>query len=316
MLSIRLILFLLAATALHAGPYPPPAGEPGSTAIPHDDNRIVGWANEVVEGSYRPGTGVADLWQDANQALGPAGTSTLQVVSLGEGGTITLEFSDLVANGQGADLAVFENGVLDSRNGLGYLELAFVEVSSDGDNFVRFPSSYLDDENIPVMAPASGDATLIDGLASKYKVGFGTPFDLADLRGHPGSEHLDFNAIRYVRLVDIMGNGETVDSDGRPIYDPYSEDSSGEPVEVSSNGFDLDGIAVLNSSRPALEDVTHHAEHTTLTWSLPSSGQWILQQSTDLENWTDREIFIADRNFFTLDVPASTELVFYRLRRP
>ena len=32
---------------------------------------------------------------------------------------------------------------------------------------------------------------------------------------------VDLNAIRYVRVVDIVGDGSTADSFGRPIFDPH-----------------------------------------------------------------------------------------------
>ena len=71
-------------------------------------------------------------------------------------------------------------------------------------------------------------------------VGYGTPFDLAALRNSPlvrdGS--VDLTAIKYVRIVDIVGDGTTLDSFGRGIVDPISSGPTA--------GFDLDGIAVLN----------------------------------------------------------------------
>ncbi len=71
-------------------------------------------------------------------------------------------------------------------------------------------------------------------------VGYGTPFDLAALRNAPlvRAGSVDLTDIKYVRIVDIVGDGTTFDSFGRAIIDPISSGPTA--------GFDLDGIAVLN----------------------------------------------------------------------
>jgi hypothetical protein len=210
---------------------PPAVNQPGSTAIALDSADIVGWAKEVVSVAF--GDAVDDEWQDASRALGTAQGAPDEVVSLGRGGEITLRFSPAIANGDGADFAVFENGLNDH-----FLELAFVEVSSDGEHFVRFPSRYLG--TVPVGAYAGQDTTLIGGLAGKYRIGHGTPFDLEDLVCLPEVTNglVDTAAVEYVRIVDIIGDGTSLDSGGRPIYDPYPT--------VGSAGFDLDGVAALH----------------------------------------------------------------------
>ncbi|MEZ4549679.1 MAG: hypothetical protein R2874_04140 [Desulfobacterales bacterium] len=60
---------------------------------------------------------------------GPAVGSSFDVV-LGRGGSIILTFDPPVENGEGWDFAVFENSFNDFN-----LELAFVEVSSNGTDF-------------------------------------------------------------------------------------------------------------------------------------------------------------------------------------
>jgi hypothetical protein len=76
-----------------------------------------------------PGLGYASLG-DSSLAIGPA---NLDIVSLGDSGVATLTFSSPIANGLGPDFVVFENGFLDPANdSFAFLELAFVEVSSDG----------------------------------------------------------------------------------------------------------------------------------------------------------------------------------------
>jgi hypothetical protein len=204
-----------------------------TTAIAYNDARIVSWAQGVA--SYLPGTGVSDpKWMMPSQAFGPAGTDPTAVVVLGNAGTITLTFDSPLTDGDGWDFAVFENSFASDL----FLELGFVEVSSDGSHFVRFDSAFRG----PTAPCGScwGTAAQIGGLAGSYMVGYGTPFDLAALRNSPlvrdGS--VDLTAIKYVRIVDIVGDGMTLDSFGRGIVDPISSGPTA--------GFDLDGVAVLN----------------------------------------------------------------------
>jgi hypothetical protein len=204
-----------------------------TTAIAYNDARIVSWAQGVA--SYLPGTGVSDpKWMMPSQAFGPAGTDPTAVVVLGNAGTITLTFDSPLTDGDGWDFAVFENSFASDL----FLELGFVEVSSDGSHFARFDSAFRG----PTAPCGScwGTAAQIGGLAGSYMVGYGTPFDLAALRNSPlvrdGS--VDLTAIKYVRIVDIVGDGMTLDSFGRGIVDPISSGPTA--------GFDLDGVAVLN----------------------------------------------------------------------
>ena len=151
----------------------PPPEAPGSTAVHMSNSTITAWADGYADVQY--GTDVAEEWKQPGNALGPAQGIAEEVVCLGRGGQITLTFSGGIADGPGADFAVFENGVNDY-----FLELAYVEVSSDGVNFVRFPNySYTTD---PVEAFGTVYTELIFGLASKYRRGFGMPFDLNELR--------------------------------------------------------------------------------------------------------------------------------------
>lgn len=213
--------------------YAPAAGEPGSDAVPADDERVRAWADAVAEVSL--GAGVVDPWRDATAALGPA-DGTMGVVSLGEGGTITLTFARPFGDGPGPDLAVFENGFSDD-----FLELAWVEVSSDGTHFERFDSAYLGEEPLGAYDPQPAEQ--LSGLAGKYRQRFGTPFDLADLRFRAAVRDgtLDLRRVTHVRVVDIVGDGSARDSFGRTIWDPF-------PTRESA-GFDLDAVAVLAPPR-------------------------------------------------------------------
>ncbi len=211
--------------------YPGPPDAPDSSAVPLDDPRLVRWAESaVLPVSF--GDEVTADWQHPEQALGPATGNPADVVSLGQGGEIELMFEPPIQDGPGADFAVFENGVTDT-----FLELAFVEVSSDGIEFARFDSAYLGEEAVGPFAGHS--TTLTGGLAGKFRGGFGTPFDLALLEQFPlvREGKVDLSSIRFVRLVDVVGDGSRADSFGHPIYAPF-------PTKESA-GFDVDGIGVL-----------------------------------------------------------------------
>ena len=164
-----------------AGPYAPAAGQAGSDGHLREQlghSRLgdgSGGINPRTAGHLRSGQCPASFGLVDN-ALGKSDATIANpnpVVSLGDGGHITLSFATPITNGPGADFAVFENGFADS-----FLELAFVEVSSDGTNFFRFPSHSLTSTGAQVASFGTLDTTNIDGLAGKYRAGFGTPFDL------------------------------------------------------------------------------------------------------------------------------------------
>lgn len=211
-----------------AGPYPGPASQPGTTAIPMDDPNIIAWADGWRD--YQVGSDCDPTWQNPQMALGKAAGTPFDIVSLGRGGTITLLFSRGIGDREGFDFLVFENSVNDT-----FLELAYVEVSSDGEHFFRFNNDSLTAS--PVPAFGSVDPANITGLAGKYRMGYGTPFDLNELKGI--SPLLDVTRVQYVRLVDIIGDGTCRDSSGDIIYDPYPT--------IRSAGFDLEAIGVLNT---------------------------------------------------------------------
>ena len=226
------------------GPFCGVVGTTGCTAIAYNDNRIKAWATgcTLVLGSQNLSDPSAPVvtYGTADEAVGAASTSTMDVVSLGDGGSATLTFEKPIANGDGYDFAVFENSFNDY-----FLELAFVEVSSDGERFVRFPATSLTQTARQITS--SVDPTYINNLAGKYRVGYGTPFDLNELRDSAG---LDINNITHVRVIDVVGSIDpelgTYDAFGHIINDPF-------PTITYSAGFDLDGIAVLNQKTERIE---------------------------------------------------------------
>ena len=199
--------------------------------------------------------------------------TTRHVASLGNGGAMLLSFPVAIHNGPGPDFAVFENGFTDytdftgtSREGLtnsyAFVELAFVDVGTTTSAWARFPVTYLGTNAVFAPEGAGGgdqenffsqDSTLIDGLAGKHIIGFGTPFDLSALTNHPQvlAGAVDLSNIRHVRLVDVVGNGSTLDDSGRPILDPFFDANTGYPQQAAitwTDGFDLRAVAVLNTA--------------------------------------------------------------------
>lgn len=225
--------------------FPPHAEQPGSTAIHKDSSVFVGWAVtcEVVRGYQTiedPSLGYASFGDDAI-ATGPASGTTTSVVSLGDGGTATLTFATTIINGEGPDFAVFENGLSHT-----FLELGFVEVSSDGETFVRFPAISEVQTDTQIGGFGSVDCRYIHNFAGKYKVGYGTPFDLEDLTDSAG---IDINAVTHIRIVDVTGSIDpayaTYDSQGTIVNNLH-------PTPFETGGFDLDAVGVINAGSLSL----------------------------------------------------------------
>ena len=258
-------------------------------AGPQDYNAIInpvfrGWATEVV--SYQPAPGLVAQWSDPNMALGPVTGSNIDIVSLGDlsdqqisqgmpPGQITLSFNETIRQGNGYDFVVFENGFTSSikldDNSVSeqiFAELAYVEVSSNGVDFVRFPAVSLTVEPVDYLL-GTIEAGNIHNLAGKhpnaYGTCIGTPFDLSEITDYPNviSGLVDVNDIRYVRIVDIPGSGDYYDeatmhidpntwpvwdlyADNHPIYDAW--DTTAVPLHPSG-GFDLEAVGVLNEQQ-------------------------------------------------------------------
>jgi hypothetical protein len=217
------------------GPFSPAAGQPGTTAISKDTNLIVAWAT-----AGRIHRGYLDLADpskgrvsqgDSSDLFGPADNKT---VSLGDSGYVDLFFDPPLKDQPGWDIAIFENGFGDQ-----FLELAFVEVSSNGQDFYRFGAISLTDTQVQVGSFGTLETSQLFQLAGKYRADFGTPFDFSRLSHHVD---LDLDSIKVVRILDVVGSIDSRygsrDSLGQLINDPY-------PSAFASGGFDLDAVALL-----------------------------------------------------------------------
>jgi hypothetical protein len=245
MRPLFLCTLVLLQAVMATAQYAPQAGISGSTAISKTSSLFKGWATgcRIQRGLQQIGnssSGLASLG-DSSLAIGAADNN---VVSLGDSGVAVLTFATAVTNGPGADFAIFENGFGNSANAEeAFLELAFVEVSSDGINYFRFPASSLIQDTIQlssVATPSYTNARQLNNLAGKYTAGWGTPFDLEELSGIPA---LNINAITHVRIVDAIGSigsEASRDASGRKVNDPF-------PTPFPSSGFDLDALGVINA---------------------------------------------------------------------
>ncbi|WP_437973348.1 hypothetical protein WMF11_31135 [Sorangium sp. So ce295] len=143
---------------------------------------------------------------------------SLDVVSLGDGGTVTVEFAgNKIVDGPGADFIVFENpfligGAPDNP----YAELGTIEVSDDGVHWSAFPcaATVYPYGSCAGWHPvyANADSGNID--PTDPDVAGGDSFDLADI---------GVRVARYVRITD------------RPDVNTV---------------FDLDAVAIVNALCP------------------------------------------------------------------
>lgn len=248
-LYVIIFFFLVLRLSTFSQTFPPAPGVMGSTAISKDSSVIIAWAKSVeVERGFmnvlNPAAGRASFGEETN-ALGKAQGDPTNVISLGDSGVAIITFDQPIRDEEGPDFAVFENGFSD-----GFIELAFVEVSSDGINYVRFPSTSEAPVDHQIGAFDMSDCRYFENLAGKYRVGFGTPFDLHELSGKDG---LDISHITHVKLIDVIGSIDTTvgsfDRHGTIINDLF-------PTEFPSGGFDLDGVGVMHQAPLSVDETT------------------------------------------------------------
>ena len=201
------------------------------------------YGGKVISYSIGISGGFGEKYLPGNVLGPPRGGPTPQsspqeLLSLGNGGSITLEFADYVTDGSGADFIAFENPII-SGNSV-FTETAFVEVSQDGKNFVRFPSVFNADGeggtgnpanyiNLAGVHPVYANPPTVS--ATDPAVAGGDQFDLKDV---------GLKWIRYVRIIDTGYN--SVDSRGNLI------DDAGNHFACAPDkcGFDLDAVSIVH----------------------------------------------------------------------
>jgi hypothetical protein len=168
----------------------------------------------VVDTQYGAGAGFGQASMP-DVVLGPpagrgAGAGSLDVVSLGLGGSITVELGVDVVDGPGVDLLVFENPFV------GFYESAEVAVSLDGVDFATFPCTpvapYPGCAGVnPVQAHVDNEIDPTDPQSAG-----GDAFDLGQL---------GVARARFVRITDVGG----LDTGG------------------GMAGFDLDAVVAIHA---------------------------------------------------------------------
>ena len=275
---IVIILLFYSFNVFAQGPYAPAADSIGTTAIHKDSSIFINWASSsIVERGWQNITDTTLGRTTAGDNFSATDKSGINgVVSLGDSGSIILTFSSPIINGTGHDFAVFENGFNNT-----FLELAFVEVSSDGTNFFRFESVSLSQINTQINNNGIVNTTEVKNLAGKYKAQYGTPFDLEEMIGITG---LDVNNITHIKLIDVIGSinepHNSSDSQGNIINDPF-------PTPFPTGGFDLDAIGVIHSF-VGIEELTTSFK----VFPNPANNQATMV----FDNYSDKTIQLIDMN--------------------
>lgn len=255
--SIFVLLSCVSAINLHAQ-FAPQAGLAGSTAIYKDSSIILEWATLChVQPSWMD---IADTTLgkvslgDSSSAYGyPNG----DVVSLGDGGEALYYLDNPISNAVGPDFVIFENGFRSpDDSSLAYLELAEVEVSSDGIHFTGFKTvCHLDTAQQIAGTGEYMDCRKLHNFAGKYIANYGTPFDLSEIIP---DTNIDIHAIRFVRIRDIIGTIQLAyaqhDASHHIINDPY-------PTPFPTGGFDLDALGIIHTLYPTKVSHTAHLEN-------------------------------------------------------
>jgi len=257
---MRLAFLFLSLTQVVLAQFAPPVGQAGTSAMNKDSSAFIAWANfclvqrglQDISNSSGPLANVGD----SSKAIGIADNG---IVSLGDGGIAICTFQQPITNGQGNDFAVFENSFSDD-----YLEFGFVEVSSDGVNFFRFPATCNIQDTVQTGSFGLSDATLVNNLAGKYRVLYGTPFDLNELAGTTG---LDVNHVTHVKIIDVVGSINvqyaTHDKNNNKINEPW-------PTAFGSSGFDLDAVGVIHNTTNSIAE--NNSEENISVYPNPSNG--------------------------------------------
>ncbi|HVY69882.1 MAG TPA: hypothetical protein VHH73_08125, partial [Verrucomicrobiae bacterium] len=279
-----------ATLGIPSGPYSAGVGNTVSSApdnpIPGFVNGevnplILGWAAEVVDYSPANPSAIDAYWKNLDTLLHPVSGNVFDVVSLGDlsaaditkgvaPGSLTVKFDQPVGDGPGPDIVIFGNAFQLAKSTRVFAKLAYVEVSTDGVLFARFPS--VDTNPRPAGAGwpyITSDATKIYNLFGKavnaYGPSWGNPFDLHDLALHPLAQNgaVNLQNIRYVRLVAIPGSGSYQDSFGNPIYCPWPT--------YGSPGPEVQAVGLLNRGQVAEKDPVPHPKSSTAAKTTPAA---------------------------------------------
>ncbi len=230
------------------------------------------WADAVV--SFSPGEG-AGFGQNffPNNILGPpdpdpalsetnASLKPQELLSLGHGGEIILEFTDNhIVDGPGADFTVFENVFIILSTNEPFIEAAIVSVSMDGIDFVEFPYDTATFAGLAGVTP-----TLDNKQFSDPDLSGGDSFDLSTV-GLPYA--------RFVKLTDLgdikkegLFNG---DFDLDAVIAVNSQ--QGMPTSVESEKNEIPLNFMLSQNYPNPFSISNGILQTRIGFTLHSSSQ-------------------------------------------
>ncbi len=198
---------------------------------------------------------------DPSPNIGPYSPSAKaqELLSLGNGGEIVLEFSNnVIENGDGADFTIFENPFISYFDGSVNCETGIVSVSQDGENWVQFPYDAETLIGLAGVTPTGDTQNPTDPAVSG-----GDQFDLADV------------GLAWARFVKITDAGDLV---------------------VDSGDFDLDAVVAINSAKEptSVEDNEHNVpEQFTLEQNYPNpfNGQTSIEFLLNKNNHVSVEIY-------------------------
>ncbi|MFK7742363.1 MAG: hypothetical protein AB8H80_18765 [Planctomycetota bacterium] len=287
------------------------------------------FADGVASSNTNGGAG-GGVFLPSNALGAPMGSTVTH--SLGIQGDLTVTFSTAITNGPGADLIVSENPFRSfTTPDESFAEVCFVEVSSNGTDFVRFPARYFG----PAVQPGAFGfigVGVYSGLAGQTPVlvpsdpsadprdvceAGGDSFDLQDLAGEPLvlTGTVNILAITHVRLVDVE-SGVSLDATGTPIFDPGAGSADIDAVtaihQVGSTTSDnpevelsvqQDGTMMLRLSDPNGRGDLDPQSLRAAVWGLPIDAGGLLSAFT---------LQTVDANGYTLvqSAPLPSELVF------
>ncbi|MBD3288224.1 T9SS type A sorting domain-containing protein, partial [candidate division KSB1 bacterium] len=177
-----------------------------------------------------------------------------EILSLGHGGEIILEFTDnYIYDGEGVDFTVFENPFISFMTGEPFIEAGIVAVSMDGEEFVEFPYDTSTWGGLAGVSPTKDTQNPTDPALSG-----GDQFDLADL------------GLSYAKYVKITDLGDI-------------------KLEGDWNGdFDLDAVVAVNSKIGEPSAVAYKETHHPLEFQLSQNYPNPFNPTTNISFSVDR----------------------------
>ena len=202
------------------------------------------WADDVV--TFTAGTNWSGFGENffPDNVLGPPdpdptitvyspSSKPQEILSLGHGGEVVLEFTDnVIVNGEGVDFTVFENPFYFWGTEDPFVEAGIVSVSMDGTHFHSFAYDTITFEGFAGVTP-----TMDNQHPTDPDVSGGDSFDIAEI------------GLTYVRFVKITDAGDVIhegpfngDFDLDAVVAVHSEN---EPPHLSFKG-DANGDSIID----------------------------------------------------------------------